>query len=308
MTPSEFAEVVKSTKEKLQAVTETPVSQSSINYGEKLQVTKGGDKVTLCLYNGKKGLKMVWGGKASPLLTACQNAAENAGGVPAKTVSLLADVPGFDGLWAGSDESGKGDYFGPLVVAAVCLTEKTGERFLKDGVMDSKALTDGKIHELAKEIKKAAESFSVLILKEPFYNQRYATIKAQKGNLNHLLSSGHVHALDKVLTEVPACHFALVDQFSRRNTIPQQLEAKHPGLRVYETPGGERDMAVAAASVLARDAFVAVMEDFSKQAGFPLPKGGGPQATAAAKRIVEEKGRDALEHFVKLHFANTKNL
>ncbi len=307
MTPSDFLETVSGFQQILQRLTEEPIQRTVINYGEKLQLTRNGEKVTLCLYHGKKGLKLVWGGKSSPFLTQCQAAVDKRE-TRHTSISLLEQATGFDGVWAGSDESGKGDYFGPLVVAAVCLDMATGKKLWKDGVMDSKALTDKKIHELAQEIRQSAKSFSVLALKEPFYNRRYAQLQAQKMNLNHLLASGHVHALDEVLQKVPSCHWAIVDQFSRHSSIGTQLITRHLDLHVYETPGGERDMAVAAASILARDTFVAIMEELSAKAGFSLPKGGGAQATAAAKRIAQEQGQEALENYVKLHFANTKSL
>ena len=92
------------------------------------------------------------------------------------------------------------------------------------------------------------------------------------------------------------------------NAIASTLETGFPGLKVYQQPKGEADMAVAAASILARDAFVEVMDQLSAQAGFPLPKGGGDQATAAARKLVREQGKDVLEQYVKLHFANTGKL
>ncbi len=308
MTPSDFSETVAAFQQTLQRLTEDPIHRTTINYGEKLQLTRNGEKVTLCLYNGKKGLKLVWGGKASSFLTECQEAMGETETKHTNTsISLLEQATGFDGLWAGSDESGKGDYFGPLVVAAVCLDTAAGKKLCQEGVMDSKALPDKKIHELAQKIRKNAKSFSILALKEPFYNQRYAQLQSKKMNLNHLLASGHVHALDEVLQKVPTCHWAVVDQFSRHSPIAAQLIARHTGLHVYETPGGERDMAVAAASILARDTFVSIMDDMSVKAGFSLPKGGSTQATAAAKKIVKEQGREALGQYVKLHFANTKS-
>ena len=223
-------------------------------------------------------------------------------------MTLLAGKPGFDGLWCGSDESGKGDYFGPLVVAAVCLDLAAARQYAAWGICDSKALTDGKIRLLAEKIRQTARAHTVLVLKPRFYNQRYAQLKARKQNLNHLLASGHIHALGRVIQQVPECRFALVDQFTRHNAIASTLETGFPGLKVYQQPKGEADMAVAAASILARDAFVEVMDQLSAQAGFPLPKGGGDQATAAARKLVREQGQDVLEQYVKLHFANTGKL
>lgn len=315
MTPYDFDQYVSLVKEKLQLLTDEPVEQKEINYGQQLKVKQAPSSVTLSLYNGKKGLKTVWGGKETPLLHACKaaldEAPEEAGALPETPFHqgcLLKEKPGFDGLWCGSDESGKGDYFGPLAVAAVCLDLAAARQYAAWGICDSKALTDGKIRLLAEKIRQTARAHTVLVLKPRFYNQRYAQLKARKQNLNHLLASGHIHALGRVIQQVPECRFALVDQFTRHNAIASTLETGFPGLKVYQQPKGEADMAVAAASILARDAFVEVMDQLSAQAGFPLPKGGGDQATAAARKLVREQGKDALEQYVKLHFANTGKL
>ena len=317
MTPCDFAQYVRQVREKLQQLTEEPVEEKEINYGRQLKVRKGPDMVNLALYNGKKGLKQVWSGKVSPLQDQCRNTlgegdTASSGAIsPALEpggVTLLAGKPGFDGLWCGSDESVKGDYFGPLAVAAVCLDLAAARQYAAWGICDSKALTDGKIRLLAEKIRQTARAHTVLVLKPRFYNQRYAQLKARKQNLNHLLASGHIHALGRVIQQVPECHFALVDQFTRHNAIASTLETGFPGLKVYQQPKGEADMAVAAASILARDAFVEVMDQLSAQAGFPLPKGGGDQATAAARKLVREQGKDVLEQYVKLHFANTGKL
>ena len=315
MTPYDFDQYVSLVKEKLQLLTDEPVEQKEINYGQQLKVKQAPSSVTLSLYNGKKGLKTVWGGKETPLLHACKaaldEAPEQAESLPENPFHqgcLLQEKPGFDGLWCGSDESGKGDYFGPLAVAAVCVDEATAAKFAAWGVGDSKALTDDKIHQLAAKIRETARAHTTLVLKPQFYNQRYQQLKDRKMNLNHLLASGHIHALGKVLQQVPECHYALVDQFTKHNQITSTLEQAFPGLHVYQQPRAEADMAVAAASILARDAFVGVMAELAEKAGFDLPKGGGAQATAAARRIVKEQGKEALAQFVKLHFANSRQL
>lgn len=324
MAPEEFARYVADKKKKLQQVTAEPVQQKEINYGQQLRIEQEGVAVTVAFYNGKKGLKIVWGGKESPLRQVCEDCLSGyavtsksvgsttkeavLGGLREETLTLLAGKPGFDGYWAGSDESGKGDFLGPLVVAAVAVREETARQFLEWGIRDSKTLTDDKIHTLAEKIREHAAGYSVLTLPPKFYNQRYAELKAQKQNLNHLLAHGHVTALAKVLKECPDCHFALVDQFTRVNTITRDLEGAFPGLTVYQQPRGEQDMAVAAASILARDQFVQVMQQLSEAAGFALPKGGGAQATRAGKKLLEKFGAERLGEFAKLHFANAKEV
>lgn len=311
----EFLAIVNKDKEKLQALTPEPIEVKDVNYGIQLKVKNGPDTVSLTVYNGKKGLKYVWGGSEVPFKEACRKAL-SLGGVAAEEAAtaagpsgiLLENVPNFDGLWAGSDESGKGDFMGPLVVAAVVIDTATAHEFQALGIRDSKELDDKKIHELAEAIRTKAKSLSVLPMKPAGYNQRMAQLKAQKKTLNDLLASGHIQALTKAIEGCTQCHFALVDQFSRHNPISTTLEAKFAGLKVYQKPRAERDMAVAAASILARDEFVRIMNELSGQAGFTLPKGGGQQATKAAKRIAIEQGREALANYVKLHFVNMQRV
>lgn len=310
-----FLYIVNKDKEKLQALTPEPVEVKDVNYGIQLKVKNGPDTVSLTIYNGKKGLKYVWGGSEVPFKEVCRKALSQGGldtGEAAAAAGpsgvLLENVPNFDGLWAGSDESGKGDFIGPLVVAAVVIERAAARELQALGVRDSKELDDKKIHELAVAIRAKALSTAVLPMKPAGYNLRIAQLKEQKKNLNDLLASGHIQALGKALQGSSQCHFALVDQFSRHNPISTTLEAHFPGLKVYQKPRAERDMAVAAASILARDEFVRIMNELSRQAGFTLPKGGGQQATKAARRIATEQGRDALKNYVKLHFKNMERV
>jgi ribonuclease HIII len=309
-----FENWVQEAIEKLQPLVEEPIAEKAINYGVQLTIKNKGQDAKLNLYHGKKGFSMTWGGKDTPFKASLQEAllkpaanGKNAG-LMGNDVSLLEDVPGFDGTWAGSDESGKGDFFGPLVVAAVCVNREIASLFRQSGVKDSKALMDPQIVRLAEQIKKQAIAFKVLALPPDLYNQRYRWFKERGCNLNHLLANGHVQALSGVLTEVSDCHFALVDRFAVHNKITERLTAQFPGLTVRQQPGAEADMAVAAASILARDEFVRIMTQLGDEAGMDLPKGGGPQATQAALILEKKVGREKMSHFVKMHFANAKVL
>ena len=310
----DFAKWAAENKAKLQSLSGEPVAEKPVNYGVQLKGRKNGQEAIVTLYCGKKGFTMTFGGKATPFRKEVERAFEElpfsdeGTGESASERSLLEDVPGFDGVWAGSDESGKGDFFGPLAVAAVAVDRRTAAAFRRLGVKDSKSLTDAQIHTLAEKIREGALACTVLALPPELYNRRYAWFKERGGNLNTLLANGHVNALSGVLRKCPACHFALVDRFSLHNRISERLEQQFPGLTVRQVPRAEADMAVAAASILARDEFVRIMEGLEKEAGMPLPKGGGTQATQTAKRLASTLGSEQLAHFVKLHFANAQKL
>ena len=220
------------------------------------------------------------------------------------TLSLLTKCPDFDYLWAGSDESGKGDFFGPLVVAAVLINKDIAGKLYNFGVRDSKELSDKRILELAEKIEALAPLHAVLPLKPEAYNLRYQQMKAQGYNLNHLLAAGHIAALTKVLKEDKQCHFALVDRFNQKNNIAQELQRSFPNLTVVQQPRAEEDMAVAAASILARAKFVNIMQELSTLAGMELPKGGGENATDCARKILANHDEEFLNKLVKNHFAN----
>lgn len=276
-------------------------NEKSINYGYQFTVIKDAEKVVLTVYNGKKGRKIVWSGAGQ-----LRNKLE------AAVNGTAADTAAFnvrdDQKWAGSDESGKGDFFGPLVVAAVVLDKSSAEKLHMAGVKDCKALTDKKILELEKLIMADAVDYTVLELKPTYYNLRYEQIKQAGGNLNQLLTSGHIAALSKVIERQKDCSGALIDQFTLSNTIIELLKQKFPSVEFRQQPRAEADMAVAAASILARARFLQTMEHLTQKAGINLQKGGGSEATKCAKILAEKFGRDSLKDYVKLHFANYKSI
>ncbi len=291
------------------------VEEKDINYGHQFTLQREGERVSLAVYNGKKGRRLVWRGKGGPLeqelLAAVEGKSLPQAGVTGAQPHLVQGeytAPLWPGLWAGSDESGKGDFIGSLVVAATVVDRTTAAKLQQAGVKDCKALTDKKILELEPLIKEQVVDYAVLELKPAVYNMRYRQLQERGANLNQLLSLGHMAALRKVLERQPHCQGALIDQFTRSNTILVALKQSFPRVDFRQRPKAESDLAVAAASVLARAAFLRRLAELSLLAGEELPKGGGPQATAAAQRLVDRLGRERLGEFVKLHFANCKQI
>lgn len=316
---SNFEKYVQELQQKFTRLKLDELACKDVNYGKQLSLYRQKDKVVLTIYNGKKGRKIVWGGSPSLLQTEAQelikgysnnndlvNNITNSAIVP--KISLLENLPGFDYLWVGSDESGKGDFFGPLVVASVMLDQDMATQLSAIGVKDSKLLNDNKICELACLIEQLAPIHVVLALKPEMYNLRYEQLKLKKQNLNHLLANGHIAVLSKALEKNSNCRFALVDRFTVNNNIAVKLKEIYPLVQVIQQPKAEADIAVAAASILARAKFVQLMQDLSLLAGLELPKGGGKNATECARKILVEQGEDILNMLVKKHFANYKLL
>jgi ribonuclease HIII len=201
----------------------------------------------------------------------------------------------------GLDESGKGDYFGPLVIGAVFVDEQTEEKLISLGVRDSKLLSDNRIQAMAEEIKALCPYFVVPI--EPKrYNELYAMVK----NLNRLLAWGHAWTLENLLEKV-SCDLAIVDKFGDESYIRTVLKEKGRQITVIQQTHAEVDIAVAAASILARARFVQHMEQLSKKVGKILPKGASdPLIVVIGRELVAEYGKDILVEIAKLHFKTTE--
>ena len=315
----DFSSYLENIRQLFSTLPDAVVNEKELPYGRQFQIVRGNEKVVLSVYKGKKGISTVWGGQEGSLMNSAMTALSPSGGNECietnitnneikNSVSLLENCAGFNGVWVGSDESGKGDFFGPLVVAAVLVDTDIARDLIVAGVKDCKVLTDKEIHRLAPIIKKTAPINVVLALKPEMYNYRYEQLRLEKKNLNHLLANGHISAIRKAVHQRPECRYALVDQFSVHSGIREALESEFSDLIVIEQKRAEADIAVAAASVLARERFLAVMDELSILAGKTLPKGGGDIATAQAKEIKNELGVKILEKLVKKHFSNYKKI
>jgi len=208
-----------------------------------------------------------------------------------------ADGPGLV-TTIGSDEAGKGDYFGPLVVAAVEVRPEDRALLAKTGVTDSKQLSDQRVALLAPWI---AEHHRHVIqrLDPPEYNREYAA----HGNLNELLADLHARAIARLAA--PGVR-VVVDQFANEELLRTRLA--ETDVELIQIPRGERELAVAAASVLARNGFLEGLRAAGDEYAVDLHKGAGPPVDRCARELVRDHGRAALERVAKLHFKNTAKL
>ena len=202
----------------------------------------------------------------------------------------------------GIDESGKGDYFGPLVVAAVYVDQERSQILRKIGVMDSKKLSDERIAKLSAQIKQHCYH-SLVEISNKSYNDLYLNIQ----NLNNILAWGHARVLENVLEQVD-CRYALSDQFAQPNLIKSTLFSKGKMVKLFQRPKAESNIAVAAASILARDAFVKYIDEMATKFETVIPKGSGDSVAKVAQLLVNQYGKDILPFVVKLHFKLTQKL
>ncbi|WP_338451419.1 ribonuclease HIII [Niallia oryzisoli] len=206
----------------------------------------------------------------------------------------------------GSDEVGTGDFFGPITVCAAYVRKEDMALLKEIGVQDSKNLTDEKISDIAKQLIKFLP-YSLLVLHNEKYNKLQATGMSQ-GKMKALLHNQAIgHLLTKMAPEKPEA--ILIDQFAKEEVYYQYLKGQkviHRENVYFSTKAEGIHLAVAAASIIARHAFVQHFEKLSKAAGFKIPKGAGSQVDTACARLIKEKGKEVLPAYVKLHFANTE--
>jgi ribonuclease HIII len=196
----------------------------------------------------------------------------------------------------GIDESGKGDFFGPLCVAGVYVQTEDFATLQALGVKDSKSLTDKTIRKLAKDIQRHC-LYHIVKINPLKYNQIYADFK----NLNRLLAWGHATTIEQ-LVQQSNCQNVIIDQFADESVVEQALKRKKLAVNLTQRHRAEEDLAVAAASILARNAFVEGLDRLSQEVGILLPKGSSKATMLAAKEVLKRWGEEKLREICKQHF------
>jgi ribonuclease HIII len=216
---------------------------------------------------------------------------------------LCVDFP-----YIGTDESGKGDYFGPLVIAGVWVDEAVNEKLRLIDVKDSKLLSDKRCRDLAGRIREICSGrFEEVELLPERYNELYEQFKKEGKNLNHLLAWGHARAIETILSKLP-CPRAIADQFGDEKYILSKMMEKGRKVQLIQTPKAERYVAVATASILARDRFLARMDKLGQKYHTVLPRGASDSVVEVAKLIVRTSGVGELRSLAKLHHKTTQKI
>jgi ribonuclease HIII len=209
-------------------------------------------------------------------------------------------APKLAGAVVGSDESGKGDYFGPLAVAAVVVKPGQEEALREAGVRDSKEMSDSLVLRAAVAVRKLCPH-AVRVLAPAEYNARHEDEK----NVALFLATLHAEAVARALKGTTATR-VVIDQFTFAERLEGALRRQGVELPVEIRPRAEDNPAVAAASVLARAEFLLGLRELASEHGLEeLPKGAGPPVEAAARRIFREGGMKALAAVAKVHFKTT---
>lgn len=223
-------------------------------------------------------------------------------------VHRLADIVGLrqarlSERTIGCDEAGKGDYFGPLVVAACALSPEE-EPFLDDiPLQDSKTLKDAVVLAAAEKLKPILPH-EVIVIGPRRYNEMYESFR----NVNTLLAWAHAKAMLAV-AEKTQCRTVVLDQFADREIVLRALGPRRGEVDLTTMVRAEAaNPAVAAASILARAAFLTGLRRLKEVAGMPLPKGAGAPVLEAGKKLLVAKGQEILPEVAKVHFKTTQDL
>jgi ribonuclease HIII len=219
-----------------------------------------------------------------------------------------ADAPppspvAFDGPTIGSDEAGKGDYFGPLVVAAVYAEPAAAAELSAMGVADSKRLSDLRMFPMAELLERRLE-VQVRALPPPEYNARWRA----DPNVNHVLAELHADAVATLLLRHPEAT-VVVDRFGDERLVAERLQRRGASCRrLVQVPRAEAHPVVAAASIVARVHFLEGLKRCEEDAGTPLHKGAGEPVDQVAREVLRIGGRSLLARIAKLHFKNSDRI
>ena len=207
-----------------------------------------------------------------------------------------------EGPHVGTDEAGKGDYFGALVVAAAYADEVALRRLPEAGVRDAKKVAISTLWRLEKAVKRICPGYEVVRISPARYNELHEKMR----NLNRLLAWAHARAIENLLERVE-CGLVVADQFGDERFLEESLMRRGKQVRLVQRVRAEADPAVAAASVLARAEFLRSMERASGVAGVKLPRG-ATHVVAAAREIVAKGGEGLLRQVAKVHFKTTREV
>lgn len=207
----------------------------------------------------------------------------------------------------GSDESGTGDYFGPVTTAAVYVTREQIALLKELGIQDSKAINDDIVKKLAKDIVAMNIPYSLMIL----HNEKYNMLQQRGWSQGKMKAMLHHSTINQLIKKIGNSSYEgiVIDQFCQPSVYINYLKSEQKQLNdktYFMTKAESHSIAVATGSVIARASFLEEMERLSNEVGFDLLKGASAKVDQLIARIIKAKGHSALEKIAKLHFKNTE--
>ena len=284
--------------------------RKEIPYGMRFSILSG--SVQINLYFGKKGFSYIVQGKDKEAKAQIQEELDLLfNGDTSTSSDPTKFAKSYDFAYMGSDESGKGDYFGPIVCVGVAIKPNQDKLLISSGAQDSKKLNDSRIEKIAPKLfALGKDQISVVQLNPSRYNQLYTSFKSQGKGLNELLAWMHAKVIDNLMANNLGLKMALVDQFANEIVMQkacQKCIKEHQFVLTQRTKA-EENLAVAAASIIARDRLLKWHHLQKRDLGFELPRGAGGLTKQAAHKLIDLKGSDCLADYCKLHFKTTDEI
>lgn len=270
------------------------------DYSYQIFINDNKERISLQVFFGKKGNKIVLQGNKDLILY--RRVSDLVFGEKFLSDEKPNEEPDYP--YIGTDESGKGDYFGPLVVAGVYVTPVVASELMKLGIRDSKELNDSQIINLASQLKKMNQiEFDVINISPEKYNSLYEKF----GNLNRMMGWAHARVIENLLSKCDAGE-VISDKFGNEKLILDALLEKGRTVKLTQATKAERFTAVAAASILARESLIKWFRINSKKINMQIPKGSSSAVESAAKLILKQFGEEELKRLIKLHFKTSKKI
>lgn len=267
-------------------------------YKNYFKISNFKENVTVVIHYGKKGINLHLQGKNTTEFFS--KIKEKINSEVEKTKNRFDEPESYIGV----DESGKGDLFGPLVIAGFYLTETNRKVLIDFGIRDSKLMSDSKVKEIAKILRESFKENYIVVQINP---KRYNELYEEMGNLNKILAWGHARCIETLTKRFNASK-AISDQFGDEKFINNSLMKEGRQIELLQTTHGERYLAVATASILARDTFLNWIEKTSKVLGIKIQKGASDKTLEVARKIKERFGEEKLGELIKLHFKSVKKI
>ncbi len=275
--------------------------EREINYGVQLKFSDQEEEIPVNIYHSKKkGISCVIGGSPTSSLRPVIQKLLN------QQVEKQAGNHNWK-IWAGTDESGKGDFFGPLVVCGFICKKAMLPSLKKLGVRDSKLINDKEIANIARQLfAKFTPFIETIVLMPSKYNELYEKFHSQNKKLNELLAWMHARVIINLKQKH---HFegAVVDRFASDKTLRSSLK-EFNDIKLLHKFKGEEDLAVAAASIIARYLYIRNMEEMEKKYEMDFPKGASGKVKIAAEKFAEIFGKAKLQEVTKIHFKTYNEL
>lgn len=274
------------------------IARKDYNYEIVISDTK--NKIKLLVFFGRKGNKFVLQGNPDHKLYKLIH--DSVFGT--NLVNQDNDIETEPDIYIGTDESGKGDFFGPLVVCGVIMNASLADYFRQIGVKDSKLIDDNSILIIADKIKKALGSkYSVLKIKPLKYNE----LHQQFENINKMLGWAHSQVI-KNLLQIQKVKTVICDKFGKPEHIDKYFTSDDYETKIFQYTKAERFLGVAAASIIARAEVVNWFKLASEKLQYEIPLGASTEVDKTASHLKKNYGSEFLSKLVKLHFKNSFKL